>query len=115
MQIRDSKKDFPITETSLNTLSQTILSPVGSFYDNLFHIQDYHYDQLIKYSNSWFAGKIDVLTFSLKNNPKERISLSWHLTTKEKKQVHASVFEYENQVNLKKLSQLLHFDVQLQK
>lgn len=110
IQIRDRKKEFAIDETPLNTITQTISSPVGSFYDNLFHIQDYNYDQLIKYCNSWFAGKIDVLTFSLKNNDKERISLSWHLTTREKKQVNTSIYEYENQTNLKKLSRLIESD-----
>jgi hypothetical protein len=108
LQLRDRDKNFDIDENPLNTIVQTFSSPVGSFYSNLFHMQDYNNDQLIKYCNNWFAGPIDVVNLELHNLPTDRISLSWHLTTKEKNKVFNSIYNQNNQKAIQKLKLLLN-------
>lgn len=107
LQLRDRDKNFEIEENPLNTIVQTFSSPVGSFYNNLFHMQDYSNDQLIKYCNNWFAGPIDVVNLELHNLPTDRISLSWHLTTKEKRKVYNSIKNQNNQQAIQKLKLLI--------
>jgi len=108
IQVRDRDKNFEIEENPLNTIIQTFSSPVGSFYNNLFHMQDYNNDQLIKYCNNWFAGTVDVVNLELNNLSTDRISLSWHLTTKEKIKVINSLYSPGNQQAIQRLKSLLN-------
>jgi hypothetical protein len=107
IQVRDRDKKFEIEENPLNTIIQTFSSPVGSFYNNMFHIQDYNNDQLIKYCSNWFAGTIDVVNLELHNLPTDRISLSWHLTNKEKSKIIKSFYNANNKQAIQKLKHLL--------
>ena len=110
IQIRERLKQFEIEDTPHRTLMETSSAPIGSFYDNLFKIQDYNNDQLLQYASQWFDGKIDVIDFQLINKEEEenRISLSWHLTPKEKKQILDAINLPENQEAIKKLKDLLN-------
>jgi Patatin-like phospholipase len=85
VQIRDRHKEFPIDENPLPTMMDALSRPVGSFYGNLFYMQDFVQSQELEYVSSWFAGNIDVVDFQLKNEMPDKISLSWHLTKHEKK------------------------------
>lgn len=107
IQLRDRDKYFEVEENPLSTVIQTFSSPVGSFYNNLFHMQDYSNDQLIKYCNSWYPGQIDVINLELHNHVHDRISLSWHLTTKERMKVKNSVQSANNKESLRKLKDLI--------
>jgi hypothetical protein len=53
------------------------------------------------------GAPFDVVEFNLKNSEKENISLSWHLTTKEKLQIYNSVNEADNVKALKRLKSLI--------
>ena len=70
-------------------------------------MQDYSNDQLIKYCNSWYPGQIDVINLELHNHVHDRISLSWHLTTKERMKVKNSVQSANNKESLRKLKDLI--------
>ncbi|MBC7411368.1 MAG: hypothetical protein H7331_02805, partial [Bacteroidia bacterium] len=70
-------------------------------------IQDYSYDEQLKYIPSWLGAPFDVVEFNLKNSEKQNISLSWHLTTKEKLQIYNSVNEADNVKALKRLKELV--------
>lgn len=107
LQLRDRKKEFAIEENPLNSITQTLTSPIGSFYDNIFHIQDYNFDQFIKYTNSWYAGNVELMNIQLKNTKEERISLSWHLTEREKHKVNSSIYEYDNVQSFNRVKRLL--------
>lgn len=107
IQIRDRHKEFPIEENPKKTMSQTISQPIGSFYGNLFYMQDFGQNQLLQYASSWFEGKIDIIDFQLKNELPDKISMSWHLTKKEKQKVLNSINLPENQDAIKKLRALL--------
>lgn len=107
IQIRDRHKINEIDEHKNQTLFQSISSPVNSLYGNLFNVQDYNQDQLLQYASNCYGGKIDVITFQMRNSKKDNISLSWHLTEKEKQQVLSSIDLPENIAALKKLKVLL--------
>lgn len=107
IQIRDLEKKTPTIENEKSTLLKSISSPVGNIYKNLFVNQDYDHDQLIQYASEWFDGNIDVINLSLDNDEKNLLSLSWHLTQKEKNRVYNSIKSAQNQKSIKKLSQLI--------
>ncbi|MBI4945717.1 MAG: patatin-like phospholipase family protein [Bacteroidetes bacterium] len=107
IQIRDRHKEFPIEENPLPTIMGALSRPLGSFYGNLFYMQDFSQNQQIEYISSWFDGPVDVIDFQLKNEIPDKISLSWHLTNHEKAKVINSIDLPENQESIKKLRALL--------
>lgn len=91
LQTRDKSKIRPVTASPDETIANELARPLGSFYGNLFTVQDYHHDYAIEQSSHWFAGKIDVIDFELQNDEPDLISLSWHLTRHEKESVMGSM------------------------
>ena len=61
---------------------------------------------MLHYLGNDFTKPIDVVDFEL-NNSENEISLSWHLTTKEKEKVVNSINSKKNQESLKRLKLLL--------
>lgn len=108
IQVRDRDKGFDVEENALNSIVETFSSPIGSFYNNLFHMQDFNNDQLVRYCNSWYGGKVDIVNLELHNITTDRISLSWRLTTKEKKKVINSINSENNQKAFGALKKLLN-------
>jgi len=103
---RDKQKLLPVNNKSIGSLTETFFSPVGSLYKNIFQIQDFNSDQMLQYLGNKFEKPIDVLDFEL-NNSENEISLSWHLTTKEKEKILNSIYSKDNQKSLKRLKELL--------
>ncbi|MFI5164071.1 MAG: patatin-like phospholipase family protein [Bacteroidia bacterium] len=106
IQLRDRHKQFPIEENSPPTMMNTLERPMGSFYGNLFYMQDFTQNQELEYIGSWFDGKIDVVDFQLQNEIPDKISLSWHLTNHEKTKVLNSIDLPENRKSIDKLRML---------
>lgn len=107
IQIRDKHKNVPIDENPSQTLAEALSRPLGSFYGNLFQVQDFNQNQQIQMADIWCKAPIDIIDFELRNELNDRISLSWHLTNKEKKKVSASLFLPENQAAVKRLVELI--------
>ena len=107
LQIRDKFKRYEAKSRSSESLLRSLTSPLDNFYSNWTNVQTFDQDQMLQYSSSWFDGQIDVLPFQLKNDPSQRISLSWHLTNFEKQYIMESLDIPENQEILKKLKDLL--------
>lgn len=110
LQMRDRFKEFPIEPNGNKSLIKTLGTPMDAFYSNTFNIQDYSNDALYQYCGYWFDGKIDVIDFQLHNKKPDNISLSWHLTMKEKNKILSSLALPENQAALLKLKRLLNND-----
>lgn len=108
IQIRDRHKEFPIDENPAPTIMSSLTRPMGSFYGNLFYMQDFTQSQELEYISSWYPGQIDIIDFQLKNENPDRISLSWHLTNHEKEKVIRSIDLPENRVAIDRLRELLH-------
>jgi predicted acylesterase/phospholipase RssA len=106
LQIRDTRKELPVENIPEHSLFQNITLPLGSIYGNIAKTQDYNHEELIQYASAWFDGQVDLVDFELPNE-KERVSLSWHLTTREKKFIDNAIFLQENQLAMFKLKKLL--------
>ncbi|HSZ25362.1 MAG TPA: patatin-like phospholipase family protein [Cytophagaceae bacterium] len=122
--IRDSEKDIAIKKHSESSLFQKIITPIGSLYSNWDYFQDFNNDNLIEFTQSWFEGQYDVIEFQyiprykywqknrieyteLNNYEKNRATLSWHLTQREKESLHQTILESNNKASLEKLQKLL--------
>ncbi len=97
VQTRDKSKARPILDEHQKTIMQDFSRPMGSFYGNLFTVQDYNHDLLLDVAASSFNFQTDLLSFELYNEDPDRISLSWHLTGREKKRILACMLRKENQ------------------
>jgi len=106
LTFRDQPKQKPINDNPLQSISENFTSPVGSLYGNLFSIQDYNIDDMTQYLSSNIKQPIDILNFELEN-VNDEISLSWHLTTKEKENVLKSINSEHNQKELARFLRLM--------
>ena len=107
IQIRDKHKNIPIDENPSQTLAKAVTRPMGSFYGHLFEVQDYNQNQQMQMADLWCKSQIDIIDLQLRNELNDRISLSWHLTNKEKKKVFASIRLPENQDAIRRIVSLL--------
>jgi hypothetical protein len=104
--LRDKPKDLGIKKKSFGSITENFSSPVGSIFDNIFPIQDYSLDEMLHYLGNDFTQPLDIIDFEL-NNSKNEISLSWHLTAKEKEKILNSIHSEKNQEALKRLKLLM--------
>lgn len=112
LQIRDDLKSnrSQLNAKGKRSISDQLLSPFGSLYGNWFQVQDFNNDELIEYASQWFSGSFEVIPYQLKRDQEQSISLSWHLTSKEKEQILSSLNHTENQAAAKRLQTLLTDD-----
>ena len=108
IQVRDKYKQSPIDDNPPLTLFETFNQPMGSLYGNLFSVQDYNQNSRLQLMDVWCKSPVEIIDLQLRNNRKERISLSWHLTNKEKKQVLGSIDLIENQQAIKRIIQVIN-------
>jgi hypothetical protein len=108
LQTRDRSKLHPIEQNPDGTIVNALARPLKSFYGNLFTVQDYHHDYEIEQSSHWFGGQINVIDFELQNDEPDIISLSWHLTSREKNKVMESMHSPNNKAALRKFLDLLN-------
>lgn len=107
IEIRDRFKEYSVKKSSLETTLQSLFTPFGALYNNLTTVQTYNEDDLLMYASAWFDGTIDIIPFQLKNEEKDPISLSWHLTEREKRQILEAIELPENREAIEKLKKLL--------
>ena len=106
LTLRDKPKRNTIKKNPLRSITETIGSPIGSLYGNLFNIQDYNLDDMMQYLSADLSKPVDVIDFEL-DNENNQISLSWHLTSKEKESVINSMHSKNNQKAIVRLTKLL--------
>lgn len=106
IQIRDKEKNRKIDDNPLRSITETFSTPLGSFYSNLFAMQDYNFDGMVQYLSNDIEQQIHILDFELENK-NNRISLSWHLTPKEKNVILSTMNTKNNQKSLARLKDLL--------
>jgi hypothetical protein len=106
IQIRDKYKEFEVHENSKRGLINNLVTPLESFYINFDKIQNFNHDEIIQYASLWLECPLDIIDFQLKNDEETKISMSWHLTTKEKNEVKNAIHQPENRAALARLKQL---------
>lgn len=107
VQVRDKEKDFETEKSSDLSIIQSLINPLGSVYGNFTKVQDYTHDQMLQYTSLYFDKPIDVINFELFYDTKQPISLSWHLTSLEKRNIIHSVHHPNNAEATARLRKLL--------
>ncbi len=125
LSIRDTRKVSPIERQTNLSLVGKFSAPISSVYNNLANLQDINNDQKMKFIKKLYHDKLDVVRIEydtrsiftdfdhgltreeLEKLERERASLSWHLTTKEKNNIVENIKRKENKVAVEKLMYLL--------
>ncbi len=108
IQIRDTKKKVWVSKAQTPSIMDKFSNPVGAFYSNWGKFQDFYHDNLLDHANGWLEGRLHQVNFEyVPNGPEERVSLSWHLTTKEKQQLAKAVNKKGNKKSLQQLKNLI--------
>lgn len=107
VQTRDKPKNYEFSDSYKDGFINEIVSPLGSFYNNWPKIQTFEQDMMIEYASSIFEVPLDVISFELQTDAQNPISLSWHLTEKEKQLVYSSTYSEYNKRQTEKLKKLL--------
>ncbi len=112
--IRDTKSNSPIEDRPIPSVLDRITYPIASVYNNLSSMQDINNDVRIEKAKDWFKGDFDVVEIAYDShyNAKtesdiKRASLSWHLTSLEKKNIIENVDIESNRAQLLRLKELL--------
>ncbi|MDT8411587.1 MAG: patatin-like phospholipase family protein [Vicingaceae bacterium] len=106
IQIRDKEKNKKINISPLRSITESFSTPLGSFYSNLFAMQDYNFDEMVQYLGNDIEQQVHIIDFELENE-ESRISLSWHLTPKEKSTILNTMNTKNNKQSLARLKKLL--------
>lgn len=106
VDIRDSNKSRPLEKKEREGFLGNIVTPLGNIYKNLLTIQDYNQDEAYEYAKSWANFPFDHVLFELPTREQE-ISLSFHLTTKEKMRVINATSVPRNKESMDQLQLLL--------
>jgi predicted patatin/cPLA2 family phospholipase len=108
IQIRDVKKVMNDESYKNVSFLDKITLPFGNMYKNFPKVQDFNQDELISISKNGLGFPIDIISFNLLESRKERISLSWHLTSEEKKKIHDATESKLNRAALNELQKILN-------
>ncbi len=112
--VRDTKSGSPIEDRPIPSVLDRLTYPIASVYNNLGNMQDINNDARIEQAREWFEGGLDVIEIAYDSydmvsveSEVERASLSWHLTSKEKKNIIENIDIPSNKEALLKLRELL--------
>jgi hypothetical protein len=102
VQVRDVEREAERSALNRNVLNR-ITAPLGSVYGNFTRMQDFNNDQMIRYLSAWFENEIDIVTFQLAPEETSSVSLSWHLTSREKETIRRGLESESYQAALTQL------------
>lgn len=106
VDIRDSHKERPIENKNQPSVLENIMVPLGNIYKNMLTVQDFNQDECYEYAKTWMKAPFDFVLFELPTKEQE-ISLSFHLTTKERRLVVNSSDLPGNREAMQELTELL--------
>ena len=107
IQIRDQQKFIDKKAHTGRSLFESISQPAGTFYNTILDIQDYQMEDQLRLAYEWYDGEIEVVELILERSETNPISLSWHLTEKEKQRILRSIQSEYNKKALKHLRNVL--------
>ena len=109
VQIRDKQKQFEVDNPNSGSLLTTLLSPFTNVYNNMIKVHDYNSDQNMELINDWFDGEVDMVTLYMHQEKNDEISMSWHLTPRDKLRIQNALNSDDNKKSFEKLKQLLNY------
>ena len=107
IEIRDTKRILNNESYHSVSMLDKITLPFGNIYSNFPRTQDFDQEQLLEAATKSFPFSLDVITFNLREHSNDRISLSWHLTAKEKYKIERAFYSKANQSAYRKLMKSL--------
>lgn len=107
IQIRDTRKILYGDEVEPITFLDKFVLPFSNIYGNFPQTQDFDQDELLRMSTADRPFSIETVSINLREEARDRISLSWHLTSKEKHKIKKAVFSEENQRSIAWINQML--------
>ena len=114
LSVRDSEKNKPIMTRGTKSLFEKFSNPISSIYINFENLQEISNNDKVTFAKKWYDGEItrvdlQYIPQSPTGNPKdrERASLSWRLTTREKEDIKHSIYMPRNLNALNRLKNLL--------
>ncbi|MFN8153578.1 MAG: patatin-like phospholipase family protein [Bacteroidia bacterium] len=106
LQIRDTYKHLKVEDNSVKTLIEKLTAPMRNLSGNFIIMQDYNFDRYLQYAQSWLKVPMNVVIFQMPET-EDRVSLSWHLTEKEKNFLKQAALNPENRRSLEELLRVL--------
>jgi hypothetical protein len=107
VEVRDTKRILNQEAYDHISLTDKLTLPFGNMYNNFPRTQDFDQEQMMKIATYGFKFPVDIVTFNLRENKSDRISLSWHLTKQEKNKIKNAFNSESNQKSLRRLKQIL--------
>ncbi|TNE55675.1 MAG: hypothetical protein EP338_02575 [Bacteroidetes bacterium] len=107
VKIRDTKSILKGERIQTVSMLDKLVLPFGNMYKNFTRTQDFDQDELLKIGAHGFDFPIDMVVFNLREKTKDRISLSWHLTSQEKQKINKAIYSKGNQHSVRQLLKLL--------
>ncbi|MEP5612216.1 MAG: patatin-like phospholipase family protein, partial [Cyclobacteriaceae bacterium] len=112
--IRDTKSNSPIEDRPIPSVLDRLTYPIASVYNNLSSMQDINNDIRIEQAKDWLDADLDVVEIAYdshfnttEESEVKRASLSWHLTSLEKKNIMNNIDIESNKMALRRLKELL--------
>ena len=109
VEIRDINKDYDLENTNQLSLFEKLIKPASNFYGNFQHAQEYNAEELFE-TGKLGGVPVDRITFVLRRDPGEKISLSWHLTQREKMEIKRIFHNEYNSREMTRLKKLLNLN-----
>ena len=106
VQIRDREKNSAAKNKNTGSLLSKLFTPLTNVYSNFLKIQDYKNDYLLDNLTQSFEGEIDYVEIALGELSSDEISMSWHLTSRDKKRIYQQLNSKENKLAIKKIQEL---------
>lgn len=91
LKIRDAKKTLKGESYQEIGLIERLFLPFSNMYGNFPRVQDFNQDELFSTAIRSLDFPVEVVTFNLRENFKDRIALSWHLTKQEKQKIRNAI------------------------
>ncbi len=107
VQIRDKQKIDKFKDKQSGSLISKLFTPLTNVYSNFLKIQDYNHDNLLQSIDEWYDGSVEMVNFNIEQVENEEISMSWHLTSKDKTKIYEQLYNEENKNSIEKIKQLL--------
>ncbi len=107
LQVRDTKKILDNEYYQQISLIDKLTIPFGNMYNNFPKTQDFDQEELMKIGVQQYPFPVDLISFNLRENMKDHISLSLHLTSLEKQKIQKAFYSVNNQNSLLQLERLL--------
>lgn len=108
LKIRDSKKTLVGENYEEIGMLEKLLLPFGNMYGNFPRVQDFDQDELLSSTIRTLDYPIQAVYLNLREEFKDRIALSWHLTKQEKLKIIEALDSESNKKEIERLLQLIN-------